>query len=65
MSGSTTYTGQTLAGMGVTVGNYDWIWGSGLTFYKVTLEIIPPITPTNTQTPTVTPTNTITPTNTV
>jgi hypothetical protein len=43
MSGSTTYTGQTLSTMEVTVGNYDWIWGSGSTFYKVTLEIIPPI----------------------
>jgi hypothetical protein len=29
MSGTSTYTGKTLADLGMTVGTYNWTWGSG------------------------------------
>jgi len=39
ISGSTTYTGQTISTMGLTPGTYTWSWGSGATADNLTLII--------------------------
>jgi hypothetical protein len=39
ISGSTTYNGQTIAGMGLTSGTYVWQWGSGAGAGQLTLII--------------------------
>jgi len=36
---SSTYTGATLASLGVTPGTYVWSWGSGATADSLTLQI--------------------------
>jgi hypothetical protein len=79
ISGTATYTGATIASMGLTPGIYTWAWGSGANSSSIVMTIegslvTPTPTPTNTptptssvtnsQTPTVTPTNTPTPTST-
>jgi hypothetical protein len=60
ISGSTTYVGATIAGMGLTPGVYTWSWGSGGNTSTLVMTIIsvPSVTPTNTPTNTETPTNT-------
>jgi len=79
ISGTATYTGATIASMGLTPGTYTWAWGSGATSSSILMTIegssvtptptatntsTPTVTPTNTSTPSMTPTNTSTPTNT-
>jgi hypothetical protein len=63
ISGSTTYTGQTISSMGLTPGTYTWSWGTGLTSSSINMIIggSPAVTPTPTETsiiPTPTPTET-------
>jgi hypothetical protein len=60
ISGSTTYAGATITGMGLTPGVYTWSWGSGGNTSTLVMTIIsvPSVTPTNTPTNTETPTNT-------
>jgi len=67
ISGTATYTGATIASMGLTPGTYTWAWGSGANSSSIVMTIesssVTP-TPTTTQTPTPTSTPTLTPTNT-
>jgi hypothetical protein len=67
ISGTATYGGATIAGMGLTPGTYTWAWGSGANASSIVMIIdgssVTP-TPTTTQTTTPTSTPTITPTNT-
>jgi hypothetical protein len=67
ISGTATYTGATIASMGLTPGTYTWAWGSGANSSSIVMTIegssvTPTPTPTNTATPTPSVTNT--PTNT-
>ena len=39
ISGTSTYTGQTLSSLGLTPGNYTWSWGSGATADSITMQI--------------------------
>ena len=39
ISGTATYTGKTLADLGMTVGTYNWTWGSGATAGSAQLTI--------------------------
>ena len=65
ISGTATYGGATIAGMGLTPGTYTWAWGSGANSSSIVMVIdgssVTP-TPTTTQTPTPTSTPTVTPT---
>jgi len=65
ISGTATYGGATIAGMGLTPGTYTWAWGSGANSSSIVMVIdgssVTP-TPTKTQTPTPTSTPTVTPT---
>ena len=40
LSGSMTYSGQTLASLGVTPGTYTWTWGSGADADFVELQVL-------------------------
>jgi len=67
ISGTATYTGATIASMGLTTGTYTWAWGSGANSSSIVMTIegssvTPSPTPTNTATPTPSVTNTQTPT---
>jgi len=67
ISGTATYGGATIAGMGLTPGTYTWAWGSGANSSSIVMTIesssvTPTPTPTNTVTPTPSVTNTQTPT---
>lgn len=71
ISGTTTYSNTTIAGMGLTLGTYTWNWGTGGNADSLTMVIgassTPTPTPSNTATsvtPTPTPSNTATPTGT-
>ncbi len=39
LSGTSTYTGQTFATLGLTQGSYTWTWGSGPTADSLTVNI--------------------------
>jgi len=41
ISGSTTYSNSTIAGMGLSGGTYTWAWGSGGTASSLVMNIIP------------------------
>jgi hypothetical protein len=59
ISGSQTFTGQTLSSMGLTPGTYTYTWGSGANADSINVVIGgTPVTPTPTTTSTPTPTGT-------
>jgi hypothetical protein len=41
LSGSSTYSGQTLASLGMNLGSYTWSWGSGGTADSFTMNVVP------------------------
>jgi len=41
ISGTSSWSGQTLASMGLSVGEYTWTWGSGTSSDKFTLSVVP------------------------
>jgi hypothetical protein len=45
LSGTSTYSGQTFASLGVTPGTYEWTWGSGAHADSFTLQIGPAAVP--------------------
>jgi MYXO-CTERM domain-containing protein len=41
LSGSSTYSGETFASLGMDLGSYTWSWGSGDTADSLTLNVVP------------------------
>jgi hypothetical protein len=41
LSGTSTYSGETFASLGMDIGSYTWTWGSGETADSLTLNVVP------------------------